>query len=148
MENLVIIRLTADGYYSGSSVEECCILREDTFDKIKEKLFNKTFYFHELDGKHSETEGDLSIEIIDKSLLNTIFWDEINTSNDKLNETLIELFGITRCMFASNFPVDKVCASFDEIYGGFEKIVASFSEQEKDMLFRSNANRIYDMGLE
>jgi predicted TIM-barrel fold metal-dependent hydrolase len=51
-------------------------------------------------------------------------------------------------MFASNFPVDKVCASFDEIYGGFEKIVASFTEQEKDMLFRSNANRIYAMGLE
>jgi predicted TIM-barrel fold metal-dependent hydrolase len=51
-------------------------------------------------------------------------------------------------MFASNFPVDKVCASFDEIYGGFEKIVANFTEQEKDMLFRSNANRIYAMGLE
>ena len=63
-------------------------------------------------------------------------------------ETLIELFGTARCMFASNFPVDKVCASFDEIYGGFEKIVASFTEQEKDMLFRSNANRIYAMGLE
>jgi len=69
-------------------------------------------------------------------------------ANGRIVETLIELFGIARCMFASNFPVDKVCASFDEIYGGFEKIVASFTEQEKDMLFRSNANRIYAMGLE
>jgi predicted TIM-barrel fold metal-dependent hydrolase len=69
-------------------------------------------------------------------------------TNRWIVETLIELFGIARCMFASNFPVDKVCASFDEIYGGFEKIVANFAEQEKDMLFRSNANRIYAMGLE
>ena len=69
-------------------------------------------------------------------------------ANKWIVQTLIELFGITRCMFASNFPVDKVCASFDEIYGGFEKIVASFTHQEKDMLFRTNANRIYAMGLE
>lgn len=68
-------------------------------------------------------------------------------SNGWIVETLIELFGVHRCMFASNFPVDKVCASFDEIYGGFEQIVASFSDSEQDMLFRSNANRIYDMGL-
>jgi len=69
-------------------------------------------------------------------------------ANGGIVETLIDLFGITRCMFASNFPVDKVCATFDEIYGGFEKIVAGFTEQEQDMLFRSNANRIYAMGLE
>jgi predicted TIM-barrel fold metal-dependent hydrolase len=61
--------------------------------------------------------------------------------------TLIEQFGINRCMFASNFPVDKVCASYDEIFSGFEQIVSDFSVTEQDMLFRSNANKIYDMGL-
>jgi predicted TIM-barrel fold metal-dependent hydrolase len=61
--------------------------------------------------------------------------------------TLIEQFGVNRCMFASNFPVDKVCASYDEIFSGFEQIVSDFSVTEQDMLFRSNANKIYDMGL-
>ena len=33
----------------------------------------------------------------------------------------IELFGPDRCMFASNFPVDKLYSSFDALYGTFKK---------------------------
>jgi predicted TIM-barrel fold metal-dependent hydrolase len=51
-------------------------------------------------------------------------------------------------MFASNFPVDKICASFDEIFMGFEEIVSDLTEDEQDKLFRLNAIRTYDMGLE
>ena len=68
-------------------------------------------------------------------------------ANALIVTTLIEQFGINRCMFASNFPVDKVCASYDEIFSGFEQIVSDFSVTEQDMLFRSNANKIYHMGL-
>ena len=32
----------------------------------------------------------------------------------------------TRCMFASNFPVDSLCATFATIFGGFRDIVADF----------------------
>lgn len=60
---------------------------------------------------------------------------------------LIESFGVPRCMFASNFPVDSLCASFDAIFGGFEAIVADFSPAEQHALFCANANRIYDMRL-
>ena len=35
--------------------------------------------------------------------------------------TVIDLFGVERCMFGSNFPVDSLCASFDEIYDGFRR---------------------------
>lgn len=61
--------------------------------------------------------------------------------------SLIDLFGVPRCMFASNFPVDSLCGRFDEIYGGFEAIVADFSADEQDALFRRNAIVTYDMGL-
>jgi len=61
--------------------------------------------------------------------------------------TLIELFGVPRCMFASNFPVDGLCGSFDEIFGGFEAIVADLSPDEQDALFRRNAIGHYAMGL-
>lgn len=57
----------------------------------------------------------------------------------------IEIFGIGRAMFASNFPVDGLCASFDEIYSGFREIVRDFSPLEQRSLFHDNAVRIYAM---
>ena len=38
--------------------------------------------------------------------------------------TTIALFGVDRCMFASNFPVDSLCASFDDIFNGFAAITS------------------------
>jgi predicted TIM-barrel fold metal-dependent hydrolase len=57
----------------------------------------------------------------------------------------IEIFGVARAMFASNFPVDSLCASFDEIYSGFDEITASLSTAERRALFHDNALRIYAM---
>ena len=68
-------------------------------------------------------------------------------ANADIVRHLIEVFGVSRCMFASNFPVDSLCGSFRDIFGGFAEIVADLSEGEKDALFRRNALRIYDMGL-
>ena len=59
--------------------------------------------------------------------------------------TTIDLFGPSRCMFASNFPVDSLCASFHTIFGGFQEIVSSFSASERRGLFHDNAVRIYGM---
>jgi predicted TIM-barrel fold metal-dependent hydrolase len=55
----------------------------------------------------------------------------------------IETFGVDRSMFASNFPVDKLYTSFDELYGAFERIVADFSEAEKEKMFCDNAIKFY-----
>jgi predicted TIM-barrel fold metal-dependent hydrolase len=55
----------------------------------------------------------------------------------------IALFGVERCMFASNFPVDGVCASFEDIFNGFRQIVSGFSETDQRKLFHDNAARIY-----
>ena len=55
----------------------------------------------------------------------------------------IEIFGVDRCMFASNFPVDSVIADFDTIFNGFFESVEDFSEPEKRKLFAQNAIRIY-----
>ena len=59
--------------------------------------------------------------------------------------TTIELFGADRCMFASNFPVDSLCASFDTIFSGFREIVRDFPDNEQRALFNDNARRIYAM---
>jgi len=57
----------------------------------------------------------------------------------------IEIFGVQRAMFASNFPVDGLCATFDEIYSGFRQIVQGFAPLEQRALFHDNAVRIYAM---
>jgi predicted TIM-barrel fold metal-dependent hydrolase len=57
----------------------------------------------------------------------------------------IEIFGVGRAMFASNFPVDSLCGRFDEIYSGFREIVRDFPVVEQRRLFHDNAVRIYAM---
>lgn len=59
----------------------------------------------------------------------------------------IDWFGPARCLFASNFPVDGLCASFDEIYGGFDQITRDFADDERDAMFAGNAARIYGIDL-
>ncbi len=66
-------------------------------------------------------------------------------TNGAIVRTIIDLFGVERCMFASNFPVDSLCATFPAIFGGFREIVGDFSATERRQLFRDNAIRIYDM---
>lgn len=55
----------------------------------------------------------------------------------------IDAFGVDRCMFASNFPVDGLVADFDTIYGGFARIVADLPLADRRKLFCDNARRIY-----
>lgn len=55
----------------------------------------------------------------------------------------IDCFGPERCMFESNFPVDKWSLSYHVLWNGFKKMVADFSESEKDSLFYKTAERIY-----
>lgn len=57
----------------------------------------------------------------------------------------IELFGVERSMFASNYPVDGLRASFTTLYSGFEEITRGMPEAERRALFHDNAVRIYRM---
>lgn len=56
---------------------------------------------------------------------------------------IVAMFGADRAMFASNFPVDSLCGTFDDIYGGFKYIVRDLPAADQERLFYSNAQRIY-----
>lgn len=58
-------------------------------------------------------------------------------------EAAIDAFGATRCMFASNFPVDKLFSTYDAIFDAFKDITADYSQTERKALFHDNAERIY-----
>jgi predicted TIM-barrel fold metal-dependent hydrolase len=55
----------------------------------------------------------------------------------------IEIFGVDRCLFASNFPVDRLHSDYDAIWKAFDRITAHFSEAERRQLFHDNAARFY-----
>jgi predicted TIM-barrel fold metal-dependent hydrolase len=55
----------------------------------------------------------------------------------------IDTFGIERCMFASNFPVDRLYSSYPQVWRAYAAIVAGASPVEQEALFKSNAARIY-----
>ena len=55
----------------------------------------------------------------------------------------IDIFGVDRCMFASNYPVDGLRASFDLIYASFKTIVAHFPRDDQEKLFSRNAMAFY-----
>ncbi len=58
-------------------------------------------------------------------------------------EHTIDAFGIDRCLFASNFPVDGMRGTLDELYTCYSAVTASLGADARDKLFAANAERIY-----
>jgi predicted TIM-barrel fold metal-dependent hydrolase len=75
--------------------------------------------------------------------LGTVDWNWTVKSIRPFVLRTIEAFGVFRCMFASNFPVDKLYSDFDTLYAAFREITAHFSAEERQMLFHDNAERYY-----
>lgn len=71
-------------------------------------------------------------------------WDY--DENRRIVLQAIELFGVERCMFASNFPVAGLRIGFDELYTAYKRMVEDFSEAEQLALFHDNAARFYRIG--
>lgn len=60
-------------------------------------------------------------------------------------ETSIELFGADRCMFESNFPVQKRWCSYGVVWNAFKRLASGASDDEKTALFAGTASRIYKL---
>ena len=69
--------------------------------------------------------------------------DELVRWQKKYYLYTIECFGPQRCMFESNFPVQKRWSSFAVTWNGFKRIAAGASAAEKAALFAGTAARVY-----
>ena len=69
--------------------------------------------------------------------------EELAAALSPLMQYGIEQFGPTRCMFESNFPVDKVSYSYTVIYNAFKRLSAGYSAAERAALFHDTAARVY-----
>lgn len=58
-------------------------------------------------------------------------------------EPSIDLFGPQRCMFESNYPANAGTATYGATWNAFKRITASFSDDDKALLYRQTARRTY-----
>ena len=62
-------------------------------------------------------------------------------------ETCIELFGVARCMFESNFPVDMGSCTYPVLWNAFKVLAQHYSADEKSALFSGTAHRLYRLKI-
>ncbi len=69
--------------------------------------------------------------------------DELVDATARYYEFCIDTFGAERCMFESNFPVDKESCSYAVLWNAFKKLASARSDAEKSALFHDTATRVY-----
>jgi L-fuconolactonase len=62
-------------------------------------------------------------------------------------ETCIEVFGVHRCMFESNFPVDAATCTYRVLWNAFKLLAARASTTEKTALFSHTATTVYRLAI-
>jgi L-fuconolactonase len=62
-------------------------------------------------------------------------------------ETCIEFFGVDRCMFESNFPVDMGSCTYPVLWNAFKTLAKDYSAAEKAALFSGTARRVYRLAI-
>jgi predicted TIM-barrel fold metal-dependent hydrolase len=62
-------------------------------------------------------------------------------------ETCVEAFGVERCMFESNFPVDKRSCSYAVLWNAYKRLAAGCSAAEKSALFFETAKKVYRLDV-
>jgi|TARA_B110000914_G_scaffold144930_1_gene126863 L-fuconolactonase len=71
--------------------------------------------------------------------------DELVNLHKAYYSHTIESFGVERCMFESNFPVDKQSISYHVLWNAFKKMSLGFSDEEKSYLFYETAKDFYSL---
>ena len=69
--------------------------------------------------------------------------DEVVNAQRGYYQHTIDAFGPDRCMFESNFPVDKLSLSYNVYWNAMKKIAAQYSAEEQQQMFYGTAQRIY-----
>lgn len=67
-KKVVCLEVSATGYRSGAFRSSIFFMSKEDYDKHEEKLGEYRFWFHELDGKHSQVEGDVAVYHIDEDI--------------------------------------------------------------------------------
>lgn len=87
MKTFVHLKVSAEGYNSGATDEDEMFLTPEMYEEIKEGL-GTSMWFNELDGKHSEQEEDIFMQIVTEKDLET--FDFLNCRSGSLQERIMD----------------------------------------------------------
>ena len=73
--------------------------------------------------------------------------EELAGALGPLMEHCIQQFGPDRCMFESNFPVDKISYSYNVLYNAFKRLSKGYSASERAAMFHDTAARVYKVNV-
>jgi L-fuconolactonase len=73
--------------------------------------------------------------------------DELVSATREYYLHTIDRFGPRRCMFESNFPVDRGSCSYVVLWNAFKKIAAGFTKDEKAQMFHRTASEVYRLNV-
>jgi len=62
---------------------------------------------------------------------------------DSIVTQAVSMFGAERCMFGSNFPIEKLWSSYDELFNALRSASRDFTDQQKNAIFSLTAERVY-----
>ena len=60
-----------------------------------------------------------------------------------LVEETVAIFGAERCMFGSNFPIEKLWCSYSELFTAFRVATVKLTKKQKQLIFNDTAARVY-----
>ncbi|MEL6871750.1 MAG: amidohydrolase family protein [Pseudomonadota bacterium] len=55
----------------------------------------------------------------------------------------VAIFGADRCLYGSNFPIEKIWTGYGDLFDAFQAATKDFSDNDRDAIFRGNAARVY-----
>lgn len=87
-DNTRMIEVSATGHYSNASETHTCWVTKEFCDKYADAIGTFSYHFHELDGKHSETEGDVYIHESVTDMMNA--WIASNGDHWVITEVLFD----------------------------------------------------------
>lgn len=103
-------------------------------------IYPNSFDYWKMQLAKLATQPNVSIKISGFGMLNHSW--SIDSIKPYI-KTTVDLFGVDRCMFASNFPVDGLYSDLDVLYNSFSEIVADMMAADRHKLFYENAVNIY-----
>lgn len=61
----------------------------------------------------------------------------------KIIKATLKAFGAERCLFGSNFPIEKIWTSYSELFAAFRSATSGLPKEQQDAIFRDTAARVY-----
>ena len=63
----------------------------------------------------------------------------------EISGVVLELFGADRCVFGSNFPIEKIWSSYSELISAYHVCLSGLSDQDQAKVFHDTAARLYQL---